>query len=701
MILQAQATECGLACLAMIATYFGHKVDLAYLRRRFLISLKGTTLHALMRFAERLHLGSRALRLEMDDLHRINLPCVLHWELDHFVVLKKVTGRGIEIHDPAFGERKLSWSQVSSGFTGVALEIWPQGRFERKIDQRTIRVRDLVGSITGFFSSLSQFFLLALVLELFAILSPLALQWVIDNVLVSANRDLLLTLVFAFAFLVILQQVIGVLRSWFLLQFCTAVSLQWRANTFSRLLRLPIEYFEKRHLGDITSRFRSIDVILTTVTTTFVAAVLDGIMAFVMLAIMYLYSPTLTTIGLCAIAIYFVIRWIGFRPTRLAAEEEIVSRAKQESHFFESVRGAKSVKLFRRESERQASWQSLLVAQVNASVRVAKFGMLFTFASGLLFGLQRIAIIGLGAVLVLNGEFTVGMLVAFTSYDRQFSSRVSTLIDNILQIRMLSLHRERIADILLSEPEDAEEQCRLAWPGDQHQASAVQMEAVKYRYGEGEPYILAAITLSVAPGEAVAIVGPSGSGKTTLLNLVLGILKPSEGRILVDGVDISLVDKEYLRSVIGSVTQDDILFAGSVGDNIGFFDSNPDQAWIEECARMASVHSELLAMPMAYNTLVGHMGSALSGGQKQRVLLARALYMRPKVLILDEATSHLDLAREKMVNDSLDALHITRIIVAHRPQSVENADRILALEGGQLVSKPVKAPRRSAIHSSL
>jgi ATP-binding cassette, subfamily B, bacterial CvaB/MchF/RaxB len=695
-VLQTEAAECGLACLAMIAAYHGQRIDLRALRRRFSVSLKGSTLASMIDVANRLDLSTRPLRLELEHLGHLALPCILHWRMNHFVVLKAVAGRRLLIHDPAGGERKLTLEEASDAFTGVALELWPNPDFRPGKAHRAVRLRDLVGRVRGLFQALAQILLLAVVLEIFALVSPLILQWVIDHALVTGNRDLLTTLAVGFGLLVVLQQSVSTLRAWVIMHFGTMLNVQWHANTFARLLTLPLNYFEKRHPGDIISRFRSIDVIQKTLTTSFIEAVMDGLMASVVLLVLFLYSPTLTWICLAALMLYVLSRSLGYRPLRLATQEQIVHAATQESHFLETVRGVRAIKLFQRENERRSSWLALLVDQVNAGLRAQKLQILFRLVHGVLFGLEHVLVIWLGAMLVLDGAFSVGMLMAFLAYRQLFASRVSALVDRLFEVKMLQVQGERLADIVMEAPESAAQVGRPALPNPKPIEPSLRMRALRFRYGEHEPYVLDRIELAVEAGESVAIVGPSGCGKTTLLHLLLGVLQPTEGEILIGNVRLAHIGTPALRGLIGSVTQNDVLFAGSIADNISFFDPRPDQERVQECARLASIHEEILCMPMGYDTMVGYMGSVLSGGQQQRVLLARALYRRPRILVLDEATSHLDMRTELMVNAAVRSLKITRIIVAHRPQTVRSADRIVTLYGGKIVDERPTSPQVAA-----
>lgn len=696
-VLQTEAAECGLACLAMVADYYGHRADLTSLRRRFPVSLKGATLASLIDVASKMGLSSRPVRLDLAELRRLKMPCILHWRLDHFAVLESVGTRGARVHDPARGRRRLSIAEMSKAFTGVALELWPGPSFERRPRSRPVRLRELIGRVAGLYRSLGQVLLLALCLEVFAVVSPLFLQWVVDHVLVSGSRDLLTTLALAFGLLVVLRQLVAGLRSWTIMHVGTSLSMQWHGNVLAHLLRLPMPYFEKRHLGDIVSRFRSVDAIQRTITTTFIEAVVDGLMTLVILVVVFLYSPLLSWICIGAMTLYALCRWLWYRPLRLATEEQIVHAAEQESHFLETVRGMRAIKLFERQEHRRSAWLGLLVEQVNAGLRTQKLQIFFRLVNGLLFGIENVLVIYLGARLVLDGRFSAGMLMAFLSYKEQFSSRVSGLIDKYFEVKMLQVQGERLADIVRSEPERADDAGRLVLTERGALKPDVEIRALRFRYGAHEPFVLDGVDLRISAGESVALVGPSGGGKTTLLHVLLGILPPTQGDVIIGGASVVHAPPEALRRTIGCVTQGDTLFAGSIADNISFFDDRADQRRIEQCARLASIHDEIVAMPMGYNTLVGYLGSVLSGGQQQRVLLARALYKRPSLLILDEATSHLDLKREILVNSGIRSLDVTRIIVAHRPQTAATADRILTLERGRIVNETRQGPNVAAL----
>ena len=687
MFLQTEAAECGLAAIGMVACFHGHRVDLAALRRRFTVSLKGSTLAFLMQVAGRLNLAPRALRLELDELIQLRAPCILHWDLNHFVVLKAVDARGAVVHDPAFGVRRLTHAQLSKHFTGIALELTPTAEFKALDDRRRIRLRDLLGPVTGLHRSLAQIFVMALALQAIAIVTPFYMQWAVDGAVVSADRDLLTVLGLGFLLLTIVQVILTAARSWVVLYLSTTLNLQWLANVFSHLLGLPVSYFEKRHLGDVVSRFGAVTTIQRTLTSSFVEALIDGVMAIATLAMMFVYSAMLSAVAIVAVLSYGVLRWVFYDPLKRATEEQIVHTAKQQSHFLETVRGVQSIKLFGRQEERRSRWLNLVVDAVNQDLVTQKLGLGFRSANGLVFGVERISIVWLGALLVLDSAFSIGMLFAFMSYKDQFSARVAGLIDKMIDLRMLNLQGERLADIVLTPPEQAAQDAAA-----QAMDASLEVRELSFRYSDMEPFVLLNCSFSVAPGESVAIVGASGGGKTTLVKLMLGLLAPTDGKIFAGGLDIQKLGIDRYRKLVGTVMQDDQLFAGSIADNICFFDPSPDQSAVEHFARMAAVHDDIAAMPMGYNTLIGDMGAALSGGQKQRILLARALYKRPRLLFLDEATSALDVPKEKAVNDAIRSLKLTRIIIAHRPETIASAERVIVLQGGKVAQDLRRVP---------
>lgn len=697
-ILQTEAAECGLACLAMVASYHGYRSDLATLRRQHSISLKGATLNQLIQIASQLKLASRPLKVELEQLDKLQLPAILHWDFNHFVVLTQAKGSEITIHDPGRGVRQLSCAEASKHFTGVALEVSPTHEFSPKEERQRIRLRQLVGRLSGAKRTLTQVFLLAAALEIFAIVSPFFMQLVTDHAIVAEDRDLLSVLGAGFLLLALVQVSITAVRSWVLMVLGTTLNLQLISNLFRHLLKLPMNYFEKRHLGDVASRFESLNVIQRTLTTGFIEAIIDGVMAVITGLMMLVYSWKLALVVVLAATLYGVLRLTLYRPLRQAQEEQISHAARQQSNFLETVRGIQSVKLFNRQVQRRTVYENLLVDNFNAGIRVQKLGILFHTLNGSLFGIENIVVIWLGAALVLDGGFSIGMLFAFMAYKQQFTARMTSFIEKGIEFKMLTLHTERVADIALTTPEP---ETFLDAAAMAPASAAIEVSNLSFRYSDAEPWVLHNLNFTIEAGESVAIIGPSGCGKTTLLKIVLGLLEPTQGEVLIGGKNVQRLGAQY-RNLIGTVMQEDQLFAGSLADNICFFDPEPDQASIEACAQLACVHQDIAAMPMAYNTLIGDMGTTLSGGQKQRVLLARALYKQPKILALDEATSHLDVTRERQVNDAIRQLKLTRLIIAHRPETIASADRVIILgQGNSQIMQGLAAQQIAATENAI
>ncbi len=671
-MLQAEAAECGLAAIAMIANFHGHRIDLASLRLHCGVSLKGMTMADMVRAADRLGLAGRALRLEPREMDQLAAPCVLHWDLNHFVVLAKTGRRGIVIHDPARGRVSLGWADVSRHFTGFALELAPVAGFGAIEAKRSVPWNKALGGAPGLGHAALQIFLMAAVLEVLTLAPPLFSQWMVDGVLFSADRDLLAVLVVGAVLVAVSHAVVSAFRALAVLYVGTALGLRWMNRVFSHLLRLPLGYFERRFIGDVASRFDAVTTIQETLTTQFIEAALNGFMALGTLVLMLVYSPRLALISLAGVSAYALLRFALHRPLKETAEKEMVLDARRDSHFLETLRGIQAIKLFQRQSERRAVWWNLLIEQTAAAVRLEKLHFVHRAGASLVCGLERAAILWAGATLVLDSSFSVGMYMAFIAFSAQFSENVAGLIDKAALFALLRLSGERLSDIVLTEPEP-EPLRSLAVPRD----GSLEFREVAFRYAESEPWVCRDLSFTVREGESVALVGPSGSGKTTILKLVLGFFAPEQGEILIGGVPMRQLGVHGARAWCAAVMQDDQLFAGSLLDNIAFFDPCPDLARVELCATMAAIHDTIRAMPMGYHTLAGDMGTTLSGGQRQRVLLARALYKAPRILLLDEATSHLDLALEAQVSRAVAQLSLTRVIVAHRPETIRSADRVI------------------------
>ncbi len=675
-ILQTEMTECGLACLAMIARYYGHNIDLNVLRQKHLVSMTGASLKSIMQIADSLDLGSRPLRLDMDHLHKLQLPAILHWDLNHYVVLKSVKGDKAVIIDPGIGQRSLSLSNMSKHFTGVALELTPTAQFSALDARLKPHIGLLWSKLIGLKRAIFQTLSLSIILQAIVLLSPFYLQLVIDAALPNPQTNILLALALGFGGLAVLRAIAEAARSWAILVYGNQMSLQMVGNVFRHLIRLPARYFEKRHVGDIISRMGSTQPIQQALTQSVVSVLIDGVMAALMLVVMFLYAPILGTIVLGSAALLILSTWLIYPHLRRTQEETIYTKALENTHLIESIRANITVKLFGREAEREAAWRNLYTDFINANVSYGRFVIARKFFMTLITGLQVILVVWAAAKLMQAGDtgFTLGMLVAFLAYRQYFTDSLTMLLEKAIEFSLLSLHLDRLSDIIFEEAE-------IQNTDDTPHAiqGAISLKDIAFRYSESDPWVLQDFNLDIQAGEMVTLTGPSGGGKTTLMKLMLGLYAPVTGQVSVDGQNLTDMDIMNWRRHIGVVMQDDRLLTGTIADNISFFDPKIDLQRVAQAAQAAQIHDTIAKIPMNYMAMVGDMGSVLSGGQKQRVLLARALYQNPKVLFLDEGTANLDVETEAAIVQIIKTLPMTRVIIAHRPAFLENSDRVIRL----------------------
>ncbi|PUA26635.1 MAG: hypothetical protein B0W54_23115 [Cellvibrio sp. 79] len=701
LILQADPAESGLACLAMLVGYHQGDVDYAQIRHTVDISRRGITIDSMVELGLQLMLEAKIVNVAAENLQDLELPCILQWDFNHFVVLDKIESGKFHIYDPAGEVKYVTLEELSRSYRGAVVEVLPLIDFvnakdrdkrektnkyykavtnEAAVEEKKNRFswRRLIGSTSGIKRSLFQITLLALAMEALALLLPLATQLTFDQVIVTADIDLLMLVVLGMAFLELTRVALNTLRAWSVMILSATLNLQWITNVFSHLVRLPIAWFEKRHIGDVTSRFEAVHAIQGMVTTRSIEVGLDGLMSIGALIILFVYNAKLALIVLGSVLLYFFIRLMWYRTQRRATEENVVLSAQQHTLFLETLRSINTIRLFNGAESRKVRWANRLIAERNAGLRMQRQSIIIESCNWTLFGAERIAILALGALSVIDGAWTVGMFLAFYAYAAQFVERSIGVVDKIIEFKMLSIQVERLSEIVL-EPAEQEYPSRI---DTDSLPATFTVDNICFRYDKKDELILNQCSLDIKQGESIAIVGASGCGKSTLLKLMIGAHEPESGRILYGGMDLSQIGTRAYRELIGVVLQDDQLLSGSIAENIAFFADNPDFEHIKHCAQFAAISKEIEVMPLGYHTLVGDMGTWLSGGQKQRLLLARALYKKPKVLFLDEATSHLDVSNEALVNDAVRRLGITTIVIAHRPETIRMANRIFLVENG-------------------
>lgn len=677
-ILQAARAECALACLAMVATAHGRRETLREYRLKFQLSQRGMTLHRLQACAAELGFDCRAVRLELEELPQLRTPAILHWEFDHFVVLTGMRRGRATVVDPATGRRSVSLDDLSRRFTGVALELAPTPAFTPKKKSETIPLSLFFSAFSGLARPLAVIFSMTLGLQTFALLMPLSTQFVVDQGIRQGDMNVVWILALGFGLVALISTLTGYFRSLLALYVGNTSAHRMVTSLAHHMIRLSDSWFSARHTGDVLSRFASTAPIRKFLMTNAFAMILDSLLAVGALAIVVAYSWDMALAILAFIVLFAGLNVGTYARLRNLTEESIAASARENSSFIENVERHRSIKLLGAEAVRENAWGERYVHSVNAGARLARFGIHVELAGGVMGVVENMVLLLLGAYKVIVGEFTLGMWFAFSAYGAMLSSRLQAFIGSLVDMRMLRLHQERVADIGL-EPKEIEherEGIRARLEG------SISVESLSFAYKGEERTVLDKLNLVVEPRDFVALVGESGRGKSTLIKVICKLLPPTEGRVLVDGVDLGRLDTLRYRRQLGVVMQDDDLFSGSLVENIVVETEAPDMERVERAASLACIHEDIKRMPMQYMTLVGPMGSTLSGGQRQRVMIARAIYRRPRMFLLDEGTAHLNDALQHRILSNLRELGVTVIAATHDPRVIEQADRVINLGSG-------------------
>ncbi len=695
---QSETSECGLACIALALAQLGAPVELAELRRKHGVSARGLSVKELLAIAASVGLVARAVRCELAELRDLTCPAILHWGMQHYVTLERVKGDQVTIHDPAIGRRRLSIAQVSVQFTGVAVELSAAPEFVKRKAKSPLSLWSWFRLQPAIYASLSQVLILSLLLQAYIVASPFYMQLAIDQAAVKGDHQLLLTLAIGFGLFGLFNVGANAMRGVITLRLTALLNWDMSLRLFRHLLRLPLPWFQRRKLADVLSRFDAITPVRELISGSLVTTIVDGLLALVTLVMMLVFAPQLACVVLLGFGLYVAIR-LGALPLSMRLGTQALSaRIAENGKRIETVRAIQTLKVMGAETARESDWANKFAETIKRDQALHAAELAFSSLHGLVDTGVNIVLIYLGASAVIDGNMTVGLLYAFMSYQTQFSARAGALFDQMMHWRLTDIYSYRLADIVLTPKEAGIDDAGV---DPQSLRGAVEFANVAFRYAAQEPAILSGVSFRIEPGEFVAIVGPSGCGKSTLLKVLCSLYPASGGEVRIDGRSLASWGPNAVRGALGVVMQDDELLSGSVAENVAFFDEHIDIELVWTCLRQASLEDDILRMPMRTDTYLGDMGSTLSGGQKQRLLLARALYRRPRILILDEATSHLDMERESTINASLKALAITRIVVAHRPETIAAADRVIGIEHGtvvfdRLLEKGAGAPPPSA-----
>ena len=685
MIFQTEMSECGLACLAMIANYYGKFSDIRSLRESLCMPANGASAKHVLQAALQLNLQGRALKLELKDIYLLTLPAILHWDTDHFVVLKKVSHKSLIIHDPTVGIRKYKLVELDNHFTGIAIELRPTASFTREDLVKKYSLKDYFKITPSFRGAIWHLFFLSLLLQLLSLVSPLYLQLVIDQGLSKGDMDIIFLVALLFSLVIFAKTSVSYFRGIVLLQFSSQLGFQMVSNTFAHLLKLPLSYFERREMGDIVSRFSSLDNIKQLVTHEMITVIVDGLFSFLSLVLLFLYSPILAVVALFFVIALLLTRLLTIPREKTYRQETLQTGAKQQTRFMENIRCMPVTKNYGIESERLSEWQNCYAHFVNTSYRLGHLQLSLSSLHNLLSGLDHIVTIYLGSVAIFSGQMTIGQLMSFIFLKQNFSGSVSAMLPKLAEIRLLRLELDRVSDIISADPEQSYQDNSLL---QLDVCGSIEVNNLSFHY-PSEPELFRSLSFLIETGEFLAISGRSGCGKSTLLKLLLGLNKPAKGTVFADGRPIFELGIKHYRSQVSAVLHGDSLLSGSLAYNVNLETEPLNSERLKEACRRSCILDDICQLPMGFNTQVGEMGVALSAGQVQRILLARALYRHPKILLLDEALSHLSTNVAQQIIRNIRDVNITLILVTHNSDLVNLADYSLELGAQNSVQRVI------------
>ncbi|HJV73452.1 MAG TPA: peptidase domain-containing ABC transporter [Noviherbaspirillum sp.] len=685
---QAEEMDCGAACLAMICRHYGIPMTLGKLRELANVTTQGATLESLARAGESLGFTTRGVQCTYEALLGFELPFIVHWEGYHYIVVYGVSKEQVWVADPAVGFRKMRIEEFERGWSGTCLLFTPGQDMVQLAAARSPWVR-FVAYLQPYRKILANLFLATFVIQILGLVPPLIIQNILDGVIVHQNFSLLHLLIVGLIISNLFTQMMATIRSFLANFMMRNMDFAMMSQFFKHTMSLPYSFFAKRKAGDILARFQENQTIRAFLTESTVTTMLNLLMVFIYFTIMFMYNVTMTLV-----LIAFVIPIMGLTvlvtpKIKNYAREAFTAGTDAQSFLMETLGGVETVKGMGIERPVRLKWEKKYTKSLEVQYRAQTFNIWVTLASQLLNAATTIAILWVGANLVLARELSIGQLIAFNALMGSVLAPLMGLVGLWSRLNDAAVAMERLGDVLDMEPEQRPQDLasRVLLPDLQGE---IRLEGVYFRYGGDETaYVLENINLDIKPGELVAIVGRSGSGKTTLAKLLVGFYPPSDGKIVVDGYDMSVIDKEYYRAQVGYVMQSNLLFSGTIAENIASGDESPDRRRIEEVAKMADAHAFIAKMPLGYEQIVGERGVGLSGGQIQRLCIARALYHDPRLLVFDEATSALDTQSESNIIGNMHEIlkGRTAVIIAHRLSTIMRADKILVLYEGAVVEQ--------------
>ena len=683
---QVTAVDCGAACLTMVLGYWGRKMTLEEVQRATgLVSVGGVSARAILEAGRRLGLRGRAAQVELNELHLLQVGAILHWEFRHFVVFEGLSRCGVLLVDPALGRRFVPLEQFRKAFTGVALLFEPSETFEPGKDTRgahryvrlLLEARPILGRVL----------VMSLLLQLLALGLPALTGAVVDVVLPTGDVPLLGVLGAGMTVLLIFQILSMLVRAHLLLHLRTHLDARLTLGFLDHLVHLPFSFFHVRSSGDLSARLNSNATIREILTSGALSAVLDGTLAILYLGLLLVTSWQMglmaVFLALLQVLVFLVAR--GRQRELMAKDLEVMAVA--QNYQVEMLAGIQTIKGMGVESSTIQNWSNLYVDVLNVSLERGRLDASVEAFNGSLRMISPLVLLLMGTIQVLEQRMQLGQMLALNSLAVGFLTPIATLVTAAFRLQLVGSYLDRVDDVLETPPEQAPSANRRP-----HKLQGgIQLENVSFRYGPLAPLVTQDVSLEIQPGQFVAIVGRSGAGKSTLAQLMLGLYLPSSGTIRYDGIPLTQLDLYNVRSQLGVVLQNPMLFRGDIRRNITYQDPNISLEEVMSAAKRAQIHDDIMAMPMQYSTILSEMGGSISGGQRQRLALARALVHNPAILLLDEATNALDVKTELAVQQALTELRCTRVVIAHRLSTIQAADVILVMDKGRLMERGTHA----------
>jgi ATP-binding cassette, subfamily B, bacterial len=683
--LQLSAVECGAASLAMILSYYGRQTQVAECRDLTGIGRDGVTAETLARTARNYGLRVKAYSIEeLADFQYVQLPAIAHWNFEHFVVVEHWSPKQIEIIDPGSGRLRLTSQEFAAGFTGVVLTFEPSVQFQRCRPKAQISSpNSLIRYVLHTPGLLLQILGTSLLLQLFGLALPILTQVLIDRVLPLQITSVMPILGIGMVILVLAQMVTTYLRAALLIYLQGRVDARMMLGFFDHLLALPFHFFEQRTTGDLLMRLGSNAIIRETLTSQTLSIILDGAFVLGYLVLMLAQEPvfgiTVLILGILQIGLLLSTT----RQVHELTQRELSAQAESQSYLVEALTGIMTLKASGSEERAFDYWSNLFFQQLNVSLQRNHLAAVVDTAMLSLRTFSPLILLWIGMRFVLDGTMSLGTMLALNAIATSFLLPLTSLVSNGQRLQFVGAHLQRLTDVLTAEPEQKLQTVQIA----PKLTGKIQFNQVSFRYDANAPLVLENISLTIEPGQKIALVGRSGSGKSTLAKLLLGLYLPTAGEILYDEIPLQVLNWRTLRSQFGVVLQESFLFSGSIRQNISLNHPSLSLKKIIAAAKLAAIHNDIIQMPMGYETRIAEGGSGLSGGQRQRLSLARALAHQPAILLLDEATSHLDVLTESLIEQNLHHLSCTRIAIAHRLSAIRNADTILVLDQGAIVEQ--------------